>query len=394
MDFSGTDSFTFTANDGSLDSNVATVTITVNPVNDAPVARAMSVYVASGVEAEITLDAFDVDGDALAYTVTGGVSHGMITSDDGDGVVFYTSDAGYAGTDTFTFTVSDGTVDSDEATVTITVRDSLVSIVSVSTGKPYSLATAQAGALPYIDRSYTVTDIHVDLAGGVLVRTANNDKYVQDPEHLKLMVGQQAVISVCYDRRWTALPDWLNDGTWLPTTRYVTTTDAPASPMDVFEKTVAPGEIVLGGNRSGGASGAYSNYVVIVKPVGEVGDRAVGGDRALFDVGPLAAGEWRNPGDADGDGLGDAFERVQELDAAAVDSLADGDVDETRPAGGGLTMYDLYLTWTPDDADDGDDDGGCAPSGRGSPARELPLLLVLAAVVLSIGRQRLSRVTR
>src|SRR5262249_49435750 len=34
--FNGIDSFTYKANDGSLDSNVATVTITVNPVNDAP----------------------------------------------------------------------------------------------------------------------------------------------------------------------------------------------------------------------------------------------------------------------------------------------------------------------------------------------------------------------
>ena len=36
--FNGTDSFTYKANDGTADSNVATVTITVNPVNDAPVA--------------------------------------------------------------------------------------------------------------------------------------------------------------------------------------------------------------------------------------------------------------------------------------------------------------------------------------------------------------------
>jgi hypothetical protein len=38
-DYNGTDSFTFKANDGSLDSNVATVSITINPVNDAPVAQ-------------------------------------------------------------------------------------------------------------------------------------------------------------------------------------------------------------------------------------------------------------------------------------------------------------------------------------------------------------------
>ena len=37
-DFNGTDSFTYLANDGALDSNTATVNITVNAVNDAPVA--------------------------------------------------------------------------------------------------------------------------------------------------------------------------------------------------------------------------------------------------------------------------------------------------------------------------------------------------------------------
>jgi len=35
-DFNGDDSFTYQANDGSLSSNIATVTITVTPVNDAP----------------------------------------------------------------------------------------------------------------------------------------------------------------------------------------------------------------------------------------------------------------------------------------------------------------------------------------------------------------------
>ena len=37
-DFNGTDSFTYTASDGTAASNVATVTMTVTGVNDAPVA--------------------------------------------------------------------------------------------------------------------------------------------------------------------------------------------------------------------------------------------------------------------------------------------------------------------------------------------------------------------
>ena len=36
-DFNGTDSFTFIANDGEYDSNIATVMLTINPVNDPPV---------------------------------------------------------------------------------------------------------------------------------------------------------------------------------------------------------------------------------------------------------------------------------------------------------------------------------------------------------------------
>src|SRR6185503_16596587 len=38
-DFSGTDSFTYKANDGALDSAVATVSLSIAPVDDAPVAR-------------------------------------------------------------------------------------------------------------------------------------------------------------------------------------------------------------------------------------------------------------------------------------------------------------------------------------------------------------------
>ncbi len=43
--FSGSDSFTFIANDGEADSPPATVSITVTPIDDAPVANAQSVSV-------------------------------------------------------------------------------------------------------------------------------------------------------------------------------------------------------------------------------------------------------------------------------------------------------------------------------------------------------------
>jgi hypothetical protein len=71
--FSGSDIFTFKANDGSADSNTATVTVTVAAVNDAPVVSApladRSVTVGSGLNFSFGLSAFtDVESTSLTYT--------------------------------------------------------------------------------------------------------------------------------------------------------------------------------------------------------------------------------------------------------------------------------------------------------------------------------------
>ena len=63
-DYNGADSFTFKANDGTADSNTATVSITVTAVNNAPVADAQSVSTAEDTAKAITLTASDVDGDS------------------------------------------------------------------------------------------------------------------------------------------------------------------------------------------------------------------------------------------------------------------------------------------------------------------------------------------
>ena len=61
-DYNGPDSFTFKANDGTVDSAAATVSITVTPVNDAPTATPQSVSTAEDTAKPITLSASDVDG--------------------------------------------------------------------------------------------------------------------------------------------------------------------------------------------------------------------------------------------------------------------------------------------------------------------------------------------
>lgn len=116
----GTDSFTFKANDGLLDSNVATVTITVNPVNDAPGALDGQVTADEDTRKWIVLTAWDVDNDPAKYLIVTPPEHGTLT---GTGPsVWYTPTANYFGPDSFTFKVNDGQLDSNVATIWINVR--------------------------------------------------------------------------------------------------------------------------------------------------------------------------------------------------------------------------------------------------------------------------------
>ena len=97
----GTDSFTFKAHDAAVDSNTATVTVTITAVNDAPVASDQSVTTNEDTAKAITLSATDVEGSTLTYTIGAGPTHGTLS-----GVaptVTYTPAANYNGPDSFTF---------------------------------------------------------------------------------------------------------------------------------------------------------------------------------------------------------------------------------------------------------------------------------------------------
>jgi VCBS repeat-containing protein len=123
--FNGTDTFTYHASDGSLDSNAATVSITVSAVNDAPVANDDSYTTDEDTSLNVTLpgvlgDDSDPDGDTLTAVLVSGVSHGTLTLN-GDGSFDYTPETNFSGTDTFTYHASDGSLDSNVATVSITV---------------------------------------------------------------------------------------------------------------------------------------------------------------------------------------------------------------------------------------------------------------------------------
>ena len=122
-DFSGTDSFTYRVFDGTEYSNIATVTITVSPVNDAPVA--VDDDASTNEDTPVTIDVLtndiDVDSTSLSVVSATNPSHGTVTIN-ADGTLTYQPYVDYYGPDSFTYTVDDGDGATDIATVTITVN--------------------------------------------------------------------------------------------------------------------------------------------------------------------------------------------------------------------------------------------------------------------------------
>nr|MDP0502520.1 Ig-like domain-containing protein [Verrucomicrobiota bacterium JB025] len=119
--YSGSDSFSFKANDGQADSNVATVAITVRQENTAPVASSGFVGTSEDTPVSFTLDGSDVNGDALTFTVTSSPQNGTLSGTPPQ--LTYTPADGFSGVDSLTFRVNDGLVNSGLATVSITVAD-------------------------------------------------------------------------------------------------------------------------------------------------------------------------------------------------------------------------------------------------------------------------------
>ena len=90
--------------------------------NSAPVADSQVVSTAEDTPLPITLTATDAnENNTLTYSVTGQPQHGTLSGTGAN--LVYTPDANYYGTDGFTFKASDGTADSNTATVNITVTE-------------------------------------------------------------------------------------------------------------------------------------------------------------------------------------------------------------------------------------------------------------------------------
>jgi hypothetical protein len=122
-DFNGPDAFTYSTSDGTA-ADQGTVTVTVNPVNDAPTGSGDAYNAIAGTTLVVPAPGVlandgDVDGDALTAVLDAGPSNASSFTLNSDGSFSYVSDT--EGTDSFTYRAFDGEVDSGVVTVTISV---------------------------------------------------------------------------------------------------------------------------------------------------------------------------------------------------------------------------------------------------------------------------------
>ncbi|MEM6487072.1 MAG: tandem-95 repeat protein [Pseudomonadota bacterium] len=121
-DYNGGDSFDVTVTDGDGGFDTATVSVTVNPVDDDPVAAndAATTPQDTPVIVNVVANDDDADGEALTVVAFDDPENGTVV-DNQNGTLTYTPDPGFSGVETFDYTVSDGDGPTATATVSVTV---------------------------------------------------------------------------------------------------------------------------------------------------------------------------------------------------------------------------------------------------------------------------------
>jgi sorbitol-specific phosphotransferase system component IIBC len=255
--FNGVDTFTYTINDGNGSMDTATVTVTVQPVNDAPVAVADAVVTAedTAVTIDVLANDSDVDGDSLTVTNVTSPTSGVVVINP-DNTITYTPTADYEGTDSFVYTISDGNGGTDTALVTTTITSENDNPVAVD------------------------DDVKTDEDTAVTILVLNNDFDVDGDSLI--------VTTVTTPTNGTAVINLDNTVTYTPTANY----NGP----DSFVYTVSDGDAPL----TGGSDSA--TVTITVEPVNDapvaVDDSATTNQGTAVTIDVLA-----NDSDLDGDTL-------------------------------------------------------------------------------------------
>jgi len=120
--YNGTDSFVYRIKNSVGETKTGTVTITVTPVNDLPIAENDTATTTSGIaiEIDVLLNDTDVDGDTLVITSVNQPTNGTAVIENGK--ILYTPNETFVGTDIFYYFISDGAGGVAEAKITVRVN--------------------------------------------------------------------------------------------------------------------------------------------------------------------------------------------------------------------------------------------------------------------------------
>ncbi|SFE77550.1 VCBS repeat-containing protein [Paenibacillus catalpae] len=253
--YNGADSFTFKANDGSEDSNTASISITITAVNDAPTADASSKTTAEDTAVSGSVTGQDIDSSTLTYSLVTGPANGTLTFN-ADGTYTYTPNLNFNGTDSFTFKANDGALDSAPATVTITVTP-----VNDAPGSENSTVST-AEDTPVIDKVKAS-----DVDGDSLTYTL-----VNEPDHGTLTFNQDGTFTYTPNPNYNG-PDSFtfkaNDGKLVSPEATVSITVTPvndAPTANAGSNTTSEDQPVTGTVTGGDVDGTTPTYVIVTEP--------------------------------------------------------------------------------------------------------------------------------
>jgi VCBS repeat-containing protein len=171
--------------DGTV-SDSQSITVTVNAVNDAPIAQSDSVEILEDESIIIQLSGIDVDGDVLTFSLETNGLYGSVSLD--GNLATYAPQENVNGTDSFEFIVSDGEYSS---TASISIVIQAVNDIPVITSIAGTLATED------IEYTYQVT-----------VTDPDNDSFdfILDDAPDGMSISDTGLIT------WTALEGILTSG--------------------------------------------------------------------------------------------------------------------------------------------------------------------------------------
>ena len=198
-DFNGTEVITYTVSDGVLSDTTGTLTITLTPVNDTPVAVSDTATVEEDADLtsiDVISNDTDVEGDTLTLIAATTDGSGTATVN-ADGVsVDYTPAADFNGTETITYTVSDGT---DTSTGILTITVTAVNDAPVAIDDTFILqqgnteiVTLLATDIDGDELTYTISN---QPSHGSVTLNGNQATYIADGTY----VGSDSFTFIAYD---------------------------------------------------------------------------------------------------------------------------------------------------------------------------------------------------